>query len=113
MKELKMSLPVAYMAVFFKLSSKARELGYALAVHGSVTRDCDLIAVPWTDAAVNALELAHALIAESGGTLCPFEKDEYFLNGSPGAKPHGRLVWSILLGGQHYIDLSVMPRESS
>lgn len=62
MKELKMSLPVAYMAVFFKLSSKARELGYALAVHGSVTRDCDLIAVPWTDAAVNAFELAHALI---------------------------------------------------
>lgn len=97
------------------LRERARELGYALAVHGTLKRDIDLLACPWTEQAVPAVELAEALrvVAEKvNGFAAPneLEVDEYFMEGSPGAKAHGRLSWTFHLGGGPYIDLSVMPR---
>lgn len=100
------------------LRARARELGYAIGIHGSLARDIDLIAVPWTVEAVDAATLAEALRV-AAETVCPvaFNRDAegaanpaYFHDGSPGAKPHGRRVWSFHLGGGPYIDLSVMPR---
>jgi hypothetical protein len=98
------------------LRERARQLGYALAVHGTLKRDIDLIACPWTPEAVDARTLAEALQAvarEHNGGLAfhkPSETGEFFLRGCPGLKPWGRLVWSYHLGGGPYIDLSVMPR---
>lgn len=100
------------------LRARARELGYALGVHGSLSFDIDLIAVPWTSEAVDAPTLAEALRVVAAG-LCPvaFNRDaegasnpDYFHKGCPGAKPHGRRAWTFHLGGGPYIDLSVMPR---
>ena len=87
-------------------------------MHGSLARDIDLIACPWTSAAVPAGELAESLrqVAEHECEWAFMEDDkgaatpEYFYKGSPGAKPHGRLCWSFFLPGGPYIDLSVMPR---
>jgi hypothetical protein len=98
------------------LRAVARELGYALGVHGSLARDIDLIAAPWTEQAVSAAELATAIqkcAEEKNGQAfpTPHEDGEYFRAGSPGAKPHGRLNWCFHLGGGPYIDLSVMPRS--
>ena len=100
------------------LRERAQELGYALGVHGSLARDIDLIACPWTCAAVPAGDLAEALrqVAEREVEWAFLEDDqgaatpEYFLKGCPGAKPHGRLTWAFFLPGGPYIDLSVMPR---
>ena len=106
-------------AVFNRLIEPLREtahkLGYALAVHGSLVRDIDLIACPWTRDAVPANELAEAIgrkAEEVIGTafLLPHETDDYFLAGCPGAKAHQRLGWTFHLGGGPYIDLAVMPR---
>ena len=36
-------------ALYPDLAEIAREHGYALAVHGSLARDFDLIAVPWRE----------------------------------------------------------------
>lgn len=107
------SRPVAYLVVLGRMADVARQLGYTLAIHGSMQRDCDVVAVPWTGEAVSQRELAEALIDVSGGFLDPLEADdEYFRRGCPGGKPHGRLCWSIHLGGGPYIDLSVMPPRS-
>lgn len=100
------------------LRGRARELGYALAVHGSLKRDIDLIACPWSPEAVDARTLAEALrdtAREHNGGIAhslEHEDDEYFRRGTPGAKPWGRLCWSYHLGGGPYIDLSVMPRTA-
>lgn len=45
------------------IREKSRELGYAIAVHGTLKRDIDLIACPWTPEAVPERELADALFA--------------------------------------------------
>jgi hypothetical protein len=102
------------------LRDRARELGYALAVHGTLKRDIDLIACPWTDAAVDARTLAEALrgvAAElnDGKADLAWREDcrEWWEDGKPGDKPHGRLCWMFHLGCGPYIDLSVMPRLAS
>lgn len=93
----------------------ARAHGYALGVHGSLARDIDLIAAPWADDASPAVVLAEAIrgAAEAiigAAFMHPIEAaDDYHRKGCPGAKAHGRLVWSFHLGGGPYIDLSVMP----
>lgn len=97
------------------LRETARANGYAIGVHGSLARDIDLIAVPWTAEAVDELELAEALRKTAEGItgaafISPHEDCDHMRNGMPGFKPHGRRVWSFHLGHGPYIDLSVMPR---
>lgn len=99
------------------LAATARSLGYALAFHGSIARDIDFLACPWTEQAVAPRLLAEAIrvkAAEVNGGLCftdPRTDDEYHKDGCPGLKPHGRLCWVFYLGGPVYIDLSVMPKH--
>jgi hypothetical protein len=81
--------------------------GYALSVHGSFTRDLDLIATPWTEGACDPEKLAGRIIEAAGLR----EKMD-----NPGRKPHGRLVWTMHLPGfgePRWVDLSVMPKVAS
>lgn len=96
------------------LRETARKNGYALAVHGSLRRDIDLIAVPWIDKCSTPKELAAAIrekAQEVSGYAWPKHDEDtiYFREGTPGSKPHGRLCWTFHLGGGPYIDLAVMP----
>ena len=84
----------------------ARQLGYAIGVHGSQLRDLDLVAVPWTDDAVTPLELVKSIAYAVPGVLA----------GKGEKKPHGRIAWLIYPRYRWgidawYIDLSVMPRR--
>lgn len=90
-----------------RLVIAARSVGYALAVHGSMQRDLDLVAVPWVDDAKSPVELIAALAAvfDPTGT-------HVFGHTPPAQKPHGRLAFVIHLGGGPYLDVSVMPRAS-
>ena len=92
------------------LQQIAREHGYALAVHGSMRTDLDLIAAPWVDEASPAEELIEALRVGTNGF---FREEPEGWERSPVYRSHGRRAWSIYLDpGQHYyLDISVMPRE--
>lgn len=120
------ALAAHYLHLAPTLKAKAREMGYALGVHGSLSTDMDLIAVPWVEDAKTAEELIEALRECVGG---------YFLKEYPSCKgcadngiqincehvrgmvgfsvrPHGRRAWSIYFdkhGGTPYLDVSVMP----
>lgn len=93
-----------------QIRKAAKAMGYAIGLHGSVSRDIDLIAVPWSETANHwsGQELAEVICwickAETGwGFFSPADAN-------PTIKPHGRLAWSIHLWGT-YFDLSVMPTE--
>ena len=103
------------------LREVARRNGYALAVHGSLERDIDLIAAPWRDGASEAASLMRdffvACRAVLGFATWPggwTDAEKWDApSGSlpnPERKPYGRLGYSILLGGGPYLDVSVMPR---
>lgn len=87
-----------YLALYPVLREAARRCGYALAIHGSVQADLDLLATPWTDEATDEAALVQAVVEASGGTYL----------GKPGRKPRGRVAHTIHLGRAGYIDLSVV-----
>ena len=81
----------------------AREEGYAIGLHGSFTRDLDLIAVPWAERACEAEHLIRRIVDATGLQL----------SDGVGVKPHGRRAWTLLFpafGDPRFVDLSVMPR---
>lgn len=78
----------------------ARECGYAVGLHGSMRRDCDMIAAPWTNAATTASHLVDRLCAALNATVV----------GEVEGKPHGRLAYNLQIDGYvKVIDISVMP----
>ncbi len=107
--------PVCYTVLYPLLVEEARKKGYALAAHGSMIRDFDLIAVPWTEEATEPLELILALKDVVSGIFHREGFDQFLPDGNPTEKPHGRRAWSIHLtnSGCHgpYLDISVMPKS--
>jgi len=112
--------PKSYKAATFAwmipaITEIARGLGYAVGVHGSMHRDLDLIAVPWTEDAKSAEELVEAIRSAVDGKIDTLAHDPNAsdqLRSNPSLKPHGRKAWSIYFSGRmFYIDLSVMPRK--
>ena len=85
-----------------------RNQGYAIAVHGSLNRDIDLIAVPWREGAMDADSLVSVLCGAVTGIIGSCLKQNEWTD-----KPHGRKAITLLVycGENHMqIDLSVMPR---
>jgi hypothetical protein len=83
----------------------AKQCGYAIAVHGSLLRDIDLLAVPWTREAKAPTTLLKAVVE-----ACNRFNVGHLKSRTPEKKPHGRRAWVIYVKGT-YIDLSVMPRK--
>lgn len=84
----------------------AWEEGYAIGLHGSFTRDLDMIAVPWTDTACEPEHLIRR-IADAA---------DLKIRDGVGIKPHGRLAWTLFFpafGDPRFVDLSIMPRVLS
>lgn len=79
----------------------AREVGYSVGIHGSLKRDVDLIAVPWTKEALDWKVLVDRLCAGlNARQVCEAED-----------KPHGRIAVSLQIDGYYkLIDLSITPR---
>lgn len=107
----------AYTLLIPTLMKAGREVGYAIAVHGSLARDLDLVAIPWTEEAVSAERLVLHLAAAVDGRFRNGGRNKAdgtweMVHGSvPAVKPHGRLAWSMHIGHDGlYLDVSVMPR---
>lgn len=87
------------------LTQACRERGYALAQHGSLARDIDLIAVPWVESAADPHDLAAALF-DVIRECCGFAT--WGAGDNPEEKPHGRQAYAIVIGGGAYFDISIV-----
>ncbi len=102
-----------YVAVLLPaLRMVARRCGYALAVHGSLKTDIDLIACPWRESCISPASLAEKLRATTEAVIGYAEVREG--DKEPTKKPCGRLAFSFYMQPMGcegpYIDLSVMPQ---
>lgn len=102
--------PVIYATYYGYLKTIARRYGYALALHGSLCRDMDLIAVPWIENPKSHDELLTAIHKK----INPLEYKIFLKsNGVPYAtksnKPNGRIAYTINIGGGGYLDISILP----
>jgi hypothetical protein len=82
-----------------KIWAIARGNGYAVGLHGSMKRDCDLIAVPWVDCANAVMTLVDDLCRALNARVV----------GDIEAKPHNRVAMILQVDGYvKPIDLSVL-----
>lgn len=89
-----------YCAMYPELARIARAHGYALAIHGTMARDCDLICVPWTPEPA----APDVVVTEITRVF------DIRVVGDPAMKLHGRVAWTIAVGfGECAIDLSFIP----
>ena len=83
-----------------ELAKIAKKHGYALAVHGSLQRDFDLIAIPWVYTPSPPKKVMDEIVSK------------FYLKviGAPTEKFHGRMAHTLSIGwGECAIDLSFMP----
>ena len=106
------SLICIYSQILPRIRRAAAELGYAIAIHGTLTRDLDLLAVPWIEQAAEPIALVKMIADTVGGYVIGDRADERgYISDHPTDQPHGRMSWNICWGGKAFIDLSVMPRK--
>ena len=92
--------PVYAAAMYPELAKIFQAHGYALAVHGSLARDFDLVAIPWAET-VSTTEAVLAAVTT---------KFAVHIIGEPDVRPHGRLAYTLSVGfGECAIDLSFLP----
>jgi len=92
--------PVYAAALYPELAKIFQRHGYALAVHGSLAKDFDLIAIPWSE----TLSPAEDVIREI--------TDGYAIRqiGEPTHRRYGRIAYTISIGhGECALDLSFFP----
>lgn len=83
-----------------KIMDIGKALGWGIALHGSLERDLDLIAIPWSETAVSTDLFIQQLCAGIDGRVL-----------DSGSKPKGRFAYSIQIDGYYkLIDLSVMEK---
>lgn len=94
-----------YAMMFLALRRTCFDHGYALALHGTMGRDCDMVAIPWTEEASHEDSLVLALIKNHGLLEGSRENTD---------KPHGRRAYIFINYGQAgYLDFCIMPRKEA
>lgn len=99
--QLKPNFAPAYAAAMYPgLAAIFHRHGYALACHGSLARDFDLIAVPWAEKVSDHQSVLKDVTTEYALRLC----------GDQASRNHGRVAYTLSCGfGECAIDLSFFP----
>jgi hypothetical protein len=117
-----MMIPPYYAILAMKLDRIAMRRGWNMCLHGSMTRDLDLVLIPWTEDAEPIDKLVDDIRLFVEGTyvsnarkkadkkrgVSGFTGLEYYAVTN---KPHGRKSITINIGfSDYYLDISIMPR---
>lgn len=105
--------PSYYAYCFYDLKSIAIRYGYNLVIHGSMSTDLDLIAIPWTDPLGDVDSLIEEIATTIGGLVMDQSESQM------SCFPHGRRSYVINLNrsgvynnyedAKFYLDISVIP----
>jgi hypothetical protein len=102
-----------YARIFTQARCIAWQYGYTCVMHGSFTRDLDLLLVPWTkQASGHETQLLKLIAIACNLTLGDGEEDIYKASPKWTEQPHGRRSCSLYFkefGDRRWVDLSVMP----
>jgi hypothetical protein len=105
--------PSFYSFCYEGMKEIAKKYGYNLLIHGSMNRDCDLVAVPWSEELGKIDDMISEIADVFGGEVMRQTEE------SLGCFPHGRLgyvvemnrggYWNNFHDHQYYFDISVIP----
>lgn len=94
-----------YCALYPEFAEISRKHGYAMAIHGSLARDLDLVCIPWVDEPSGPQDVVDEITTRFHIRV---------VGGPPTVREHGRLVYTISVGhGYCALDLSFVPTTAS
>ena len=92
-----------YAAMWDDIRQCAMDCGWAVALHGSLASDMDIIAMPWVSNACSFRELTIRIVALfTGNSMSESFTITY------NEKPHGRIVATIPIWADFYLDISAI-----
>jgi len=94
---------VFYAAMWNDLRQAAMDKGWALGLHGSLSNDMDIMAMPWTKEACTPLNMVIAL------RLC-FEKPKEIKITETDEMPNNRKVYTLSIWADFYLDINVIEK---
>ena len=95
--------PAFYASMYEDIRKCAMDLGWAVALHGSLKSDMDIMAMPWTNDAVLFTKLVCSISRLfDGNSMSELYSISY------NEKPHGRIVATIPIFGDFYLDISTI-----
>jgi hypothetical protein len=95
-----------YASIWDDLRNAAMDNGWALGLHGSLSNDMDIMAMPWVE---NAKPVEVMIKALSDCFTDSVFKEHHLVphNG----KPHGRVVYTMSIWADYHLDISIiMPK---
>lgn len=94
-----------YAAVWNDLRQAAFEQGWALALHGSLASDMDIMAMPWTHSASDSLTMVKSL-AKALGLSDYWVSNQLQIDRT--SKPNHRVVYTLPIFADFYLDINVI-----
>lgn len=98
--------PAFYAAMWDDIRKCAMDHGWAVALHGSLKSDMDIMAMPWTEDAIKFTDLIDHIVQLFDGN---YIAQNYFITYSE--KPHNRVVATIPIWADFYLDISTIKEE--
>lgn len=92
-----------YAAMWNDFRQAAMDKGWALALHGSLANDMDIMAMPWIEGAANELEMIMAL------KKC-FDKPKE-INLHETDMPNQRRVYTLSIWADFYLDINIIKTQ--
>lgn len=91
---------IFYAAMWEDFRKAALDKGWALALHGSLASDMDIMAMPWTETATEPMEMINAL------RNCFDEPKE--IGCSTSKMPNNRIVYTMSIWADFYLDINII-----
>ena len=96
-----------YAAMWDDIRQCAMDCGWAVALHGSLASDMDIMAMAWTEGAVPFRQMTDKIAnLFTGNGLA----ENYFITYSE--KPHNRVVATIPIWADFYLDISAVQEDT-
>lgn len=91
---------IFYAAMWEDFRNAALDKGWALALHGSLSSDMDIMAMPWVEDACTGTEMALAL------KLCFDEPDKITITETE--MVNNRMVYTLSIFSDFYLDINII-----
>lgn len=113
-KELEPAIQAVCLRLLTVMRKRAKDLNWAIAAHGSLVRDLDVIGIPWSNLACDEVTFVENMRLTIGEEL----QGECYKPEPPTFKSHGRKVYTLHVnspqlvrsyaGAHPYVDLSIV-----
>lgn len=92
-----------YASIWPDIKQAATNCGWALGLHGSLSSDMDIMAMPWTEDAKSVEELMQSISDCFTGNMW---KDEHIVPHY--GKPNNRVVYTMNIWADFYLDINII-----